>query len=140
MQKKTIAKKEGNKKMSILLVLKALEVGSSPDRPIKQIDLAKMVNDLGGELNADIWCDRKTVGRHIKLLSAAGYKIVFNKGKGYYLESSNFDLHETELLKSIIAESNISDAKKQALVRKLINQQHNPTKTSIRKFLREETK
>lgn len=30
MQKKTIAKKEGNKKMSILLVLKALEVGSSP--------------------------------------------------------------------------------------------------------------
>lgn len=28
--KKTIAKKEGNKKMSILLVLKALEVGSSP--------------------------------------------------------------------------------------------------------------
>lgn len=99
-----------------------------------------MVNDLGGELNIDIWCDRKTVGRHIKLLSAAGYKIVFNKDKGYYLESSNFDLHETELLKSIIAESNISDAKKQALVRKLIKQQHNPTKTSIRKFLREETK
>ena len=28
MQKKTIAKKEGNKKMSILLVLKALEVGA----------------------------------------------------------------------------------------------------------------
>ena len=66
--------------------------------------------------------------------------IVFNKDNGYYLESSNFDLHETELLKSIIAESNISDAKKQALVRKLIKQQHNPTKTSFRKFLREETK
>ena len=88
--------------MSILLVLKALEVGSSPDRPIKQIDLAKMVNDLGGELNVDIWCDRKTVGRHIKLLSAAGYKIAFTKVKVIILNQATLTYTRQNFSKALL--------------------------------------
>ena len=82
METKKNNSRQGNKRIALLLVVKALEQMSDERQPIKQVTLAKMVNDIGGTLNLDIWCDRKTIGRHLKMLTAAGYKIVLVKGKG----------------------------------------------------------
>ena len=127
--KEKIAKKingrQGNKRITLLLVLKALEQMSNERHLIKQITLAKMVNDLGGALNLDIWCDRKTIGRHLKLLIAAGYKLVIVKGKGCYLESNKFTKQESEILTAMIKASTLPDEQKEKLTAKLLAQQIN---------------
>jgi len=121
----------GNKKISILLVLKVLEQMSDKNNPIKQAHLAKMVNDIGGFLNLNIWCDRKTVGRHLKLLIAAGYGIVSVKGKGCYLDSCKFSKLESEMVIKVVAESQLPIERKEQLLKKIIKQQSNLDKKTL---------
>ena len=130
-----INSREGNKKISLLLVLKALEQMSDEQHPISQIHLVKMVNDIGGLLNQPIWCDRKTIGRHIKLLIAAGYHIVNVRGKGYYLLDERFTKRESEVLMELVNDSNLSSEEKGALQRKLVAQQNNIDIKKLKEYL-----
>lgn len=125
METKKNNSRQGNKRIALLLVVKALEQMSDERQPIKQVTLAKMVNDIGGTLNLDIWCDRKTIGRHLKMLTAAGYKIVLVKGKGCYLKSNKFNKDEIEIVIRLIRESGLADGRKNQLIAKLIAQQVN---------------
>jgi len=127
--------REGNKKISLLLVLKALEQMSDESHPIKQITLAKMVNDFGGVLNLKIWCDRKTVGRHLKLLISVGYNIVTVKGKGYYLECNKLKNQERETIIELIKTSSLSEDEKKQLISKILSQQNNINKERLFKIL-----
>ncbi len=111
--------RKGNKKLSLLLVLRALELMSDDEHPINQVTLTKMVNQLGEKFNNDLWCDRKTVGKHLKTLSAVGYKIVYIKGKGCYLESNKFTRYENELLIKLIEDSSLNLEIKNNLILKL---------------------
>lgn len=131
----------GNKKLSLLLVLKALEQMSDEQHPIPQITLAKMVNDISGKYNLDIWCDRKTVGRHIALLAAAGYPIVKVKGKGCYLsDSAKFTKGESRVLLKLIKNSDLPDAAKKQLAKKLIAQQQNIDDKLLHSYLNKNNK
>lgn len=132
--KEKVNSREGNKKISLLLVLKALEQMSDESHPIKQITLAKMVNDIGGLLNLKIWCDRKTVGRHLKLLIAVGYNIVFVKGKGYYLESNKLNKQEGETIISLIKKSSLAEEATTQLIAKILSQQGKIDKERICKL------
>ncbi len=123
--------KLGDKKISLLLVLRALELMSDKNHPIRQIELSKMVNDVGGMLDVDVWCDRKTVGRHIKLLIASGYKIIYLQNKGYYLEQNSFTQSESDLLMQAIDESAMSDTDKQILKKKLEAQKKHLDKATL---------
>lgn len=126
----------GNKKLSLLLVLKALEQMSDEQHPIPQITLSKMVNDISGKYDLDIWCDRKTVGRHIALLTAAGYPIVKVKGKGCYLSgSSKFTKGECRALLALIKNSDLPATAKKQLAKKLIAQQQNIDGQLLRSYL-----
>lgn len=127
--------RQGNKKITLLLVLRALELMSSEQSPIRQVYLAKMVNDIGGLLDLDIWCDRKTVGRHLKLLAATGYNIVIVKGKGCYLKSSRFTQSESETIIALIEESKLPSTQKAQLIAKLIMGQEIIDKEALRKKL-----
>ena len=72
-----------NKKITILFVLKALETQSSKGHPLSQTLMAKTIELYG------IKCDRKTIGRDIKVLQQFGYNIQKVDGKGFYLEKQN---------------------------------------------------
>lgn len=77
-------KSKNNKKKIILYVLKMLQDGSSPAKPITQTSMAKVLNSLG------INCDRKTIGRNIDCLIDFGFNITKIKGGGcYYNKNSN---------------------------------------------------
>ena len=127
MTKNTVKKTRattGNKKLSLLLTLKALELAGGERKPIKQIDIANMVNELGKRFNLDICCDRKTVGRHLKLLTAIGYDVVNVKGQGFYIKSCIFTRSETNVLKDLIENASIEDDQKKILLDK-IEYRHN---------------
>lgn len=111
--------KTGSKKLSLLLTLKALELAGGERKPIKQIDIANMVNELGKRLNLDICCDRKTVGRHLKLLDAIGYDVITVKGQGFYIKSCIFTRNETSVLKDLIEKSSLEDNQKITLLDKI---------------------
>ena len=114
----------GNKKISLLLVLRALEHFSDKNHPIKQVDLAKLVNDVGAEHNLDVWCDRKTVGRHLKLLTAVGYDVRKINGKGVYMQSENFNFPECRILKEVVKDTQkLTEEKKKQILCKLDRQQ-----------------
>lgn len=125
METKEKNSRQGNKRIALLLVLKALEQMSDEFHPIKQVTLAKMVNDIGRTLNLDIWCDRKTIGRHLKMIGAVGNKIIALKGKGCYLESSKFTKEESEIITRLITDSQLTDDKKSLLSEKILLQQRN---------------
>ena len=109
----------GSKKLSLLLTLKALELAGGERKPIRQIDIANMVNELGKRFNLDICCDRKTVGRHLKLLTAIGYDVITVKGQGFYIKSCIFTRNETSLLKDLIETSSIEEKQKKLLLDKI---------------------
>ena len=122
MTKNTVKKTHattGNKKLSLLLTLKALELAGGERKPIKQIDIANMVNELGKRFNLDICCDRKTVGRHLKLLTAIGYDLITIKGQGFYIKSCIFTRSETNVLKDLIENASIEDDQKKILLDKI---------------------
>ncbi|MGI6709977.1 MAG: hypothetical protein ACOX4W_00825 [Bacilli bacterium] len=128
--------KHGNKKIVLLLVLKALEQMSDESKPIKQIELVKMVNSIGRKLNLDIWCDRKTIGRHLEILKVAGYQIKIVKGKGCYLESNKFTKQESEKILQLIKGSQLTEEVKTQLENKLNAQQVNLKEKEFKKHFR----
>ena len=128
--------RQGNKKISLILVLKALEQMSDMAHPVSQIHLVKMENDIGGVLDCDVWCDRKTVGRHIKLLIAAGYDIVSVKRKGYYLNKNEFTKAESETLINLVKNSKLDELEKMRLQKKLIAQQSNVNMKKLKQYLK----
>ena len=75
-------KKKIAKKTIILYVLKILYKGSSPEKPITQIQIVHVFNSLGVE------CDRRTVSRNIQYLMDFGLPIFHKKGSrgGYYYD------------------------------------------------------
>ncbi len=130
--------RKGNKRLSILLVLRSLELMSDKENPIKQQTLANTINELGGILNLNLWCDRKTVGRHLRTLSAAGYKIVSIKGKGCYLESNKFTKQENEMLIKLVEDSNLENDLKLLLSEKIIANGNTLNPEQICKYLKSE--
>jgi len=75
MPKKNIAKKT-----IILYVLEMLEKGSSKEKPITMLNMAKVLNSL------DIPCDRRTISRNVDYLIEYGKPIVKLKGGGVYFD------------------------------------------------------
>jgi len=134
MQKKETEKQsaaQGSKKLSLLLVLRVLERSSGKDKLIKQSAISKMVTLMGEELKLNVSCDRKTVGRHLTILAAAGYNIVIVKGKGCYLEGNKFTKEESGYLRSVINTSNASNETKKKLTGKLNAQEENLDKETL---------
>lgn len=111
--------KSENKKLSLVLTIKVLELVGSLNQSVKQVDIARMIDVLGRELDLDIRCDRKTVGRHIKILTAAGYDIVYKKGSGYSYNGGLFTEDEAKLLSALVEASWLSVDVKRALVDKI---------------------
>ena len=102
--------RRGNKRISLLLVLVILK--QSTGKPLRQIDIAKRICEIGDACNIDIYCDRKTIGRHIELLKACGYKIAYIKGKGYYLKNGRLTDRESKVLNNIVKKSDTSQKNK----------------------------
>ena len=75
MPKKNIAKKT-----IILYVLEMLEKGSSKEKPITMLNMAKVLNSL------NIPCDRRTISRNVDYLIEYGKPIVKIKGGGVYFD------------------------------------------------------
>jgi predicted DNA-binding transcriptional regulator YafY len=73
-------KKEIAKKTIILYVLDMLEKGSSKEKPITMLNMAKVLNSM------DIPCDRRTISRNVDYLIEYGKPIVKIKGGGVYFD------------------------------------------------------
>ena len=68
------------KKTIILYVLDMLEKGSSKEKPITMLNMAKVLNSM------DIPCDRRTISRNVDYLIEYGKPIVKIKGGGVYFD------------------------------------------------------
>ena len=68
------------KKTIILYVLEMLEKGSSKEKPITMLNMAKVLNSL------NIPCDRRTISRNVDYLIEYGKPIVKIKGVGVYFD------------------------------------------------------
>lgn len=75
----------GNKKTTIIHVLRILYNYSSKEYPVTQTVIANYLNDI------DVVCTRKTVGRDIKYLIEVGVPIRRKRSKngGYYYDFEN---------------------------------------------------
>ena len=111
--------RKGSKKFSILLVLYVLDCWSSRERPIKQSQIVDFINNCEHHLGTEVWCDRKTVGRHIKTLQQVGYSVEHIKGKGWYLENGEFDAAECDTLADVVAQSSLPELSKQSFMARL---------------------
>ena len=78
------------KKYLIVLVLRLLETETDCEHPVTQVEIANVISRLCP-------CDRKTVGRNIKLLQEVGYPIV-KTAKGFYMDRQLFTRREVELV------------------------------------------
>lgn len=100
------------KKPLILYVLKILEANTDKENPMKQTQIAEWINDV-------MPCDRKTVGRNIKILQDMGYPIV-KTPKGFFLDTKKFSPEEIKfVLNAVMAAPEKSDAEKKQLAAKL---------------------
>ena len=111
--------RKGDKKLSLLLMLRMLQKWSSREYPIQQSQIVDYINNCA---EAEIWCDRKTVARHLKVLKQAGYRVEYVKRRGWYLESDAFTKDEYDLLLGVIAQSSLSAEQKIELASKLAAQ------------------
>lgn len=111
----------GDKKLSLLLVLRVLTCWSSKEHPVKQSQIVEYINNCASQT---VWCDRKTVARHLKVLREAGYRIEFCKGRGWYIETGRFDADECDILFDLISRSALSAEQKQSLTLKLAYQKY----------------
>lgn len=112
--------RKGDKKLSLLLVLRMLDEWSSKDHPIKQSQIVDYINNCAEE---EVWCDRKTVGRHLKVLRKAGYRVQYSKGRGWYLENDRFTHDECDILLDLVSAAQLPSATLQAILSKLVFQQ-----------------
>ncbi|HIY77466.1 MAG TPA: hypothetical protein H9728_00300 [Candidatus Borkfalkia excrementavium] len=94
MKKKKIAKKT-----IILYVLKILQEGSSPIKPITISNITHVLNSL------DIPCDRKTVGRNINYLIEFGYPIKKLPRGGCYYENTKISIKDRITLYKLVSKN-----------------------------------
>ena len=85
------------KKPLILLVLKLLETETDSLHPITQTEIAKVISDVYP-------CERKTVGRNIKLLKDLGYPIVKTQ-RGFYMDQKMFTLEDVIFVQQAILQT-----------------------------------
>ena len=100
------------KKSTIIIVLSMLETESSKASPLSQDKLATFANAVGYS------CNRKTVGRDIKLLKELGYPIV-RTSRGYYMDNKAFSNAEMFFIFKCIEACDSGDIDKESLVCRL---------------------
>ena len=102
------------KKLALIRIMQILERESDVDHPLKQEDIARILQrDYGIEL------ERKAVGRNLALLEEAGFDIA-NDRRGSYLCERMFDDNELRLLiDSILASKHISAKDSKSLIDRL---------------------
>ena len=116
---KSTRKPIGNKKIALMLMLHMLEFSGIDNMPLSQTLIANAISQVGEELNIDVDCDRKTVGRNLKLLSAVGYDIVNVKGRGYYIKSHMLTAEERYIMDKLITKSSLELEQKRTLLNKV---------------------
>ncbi len=100
------------KKPLILFVLKLLETNSDENHPIRQTELANTISSVYP-------CDRKTVGRNIRVLKEIGYPIEKTKA-GFYLSGKRFTVEESEwILRAVENSQEIPEKEKNDLINRL---------------------
>lgn len=111
--------KKRDKKILLLLVLKILQ-NTDVNNPLTQETIANVIiNGSNKVFKKELYCDRKTVGRYIKTLKEAGYKIENRKGKGFYMNDNMFSSLEKQTIKELVLNSNIDENKKLSIITKL---------------------
>lgn len=100
------------KKASIIFVLAVLEAEAEYRHPMSQGKIAELLTLIG------IPCDRKTVGRDIKVLQSVGYPIR-RTSKGFYIEKKIYTLDEVRFVAKCIRNSNDTGINKEDLVLRL---------------------
>ena len=68
--------------------------------------------------SAEYPCDRKTVGRNIRDLTALGYPIV-KTPKGFYMDGKAFSRQEIDFIMTLLEESESKDIDTAALAKRL---------------------
>lgn len=109
-------KEESNKKFLPLWILKILYQYSDEYNPLTQEDIIKKLNDDYG-----IIAERKAIGRNIERLVAAGYDIVFVKGKGNYINRDFTDGELRFLIDNVIASKFIRSDVVERLVSRIVS-------------------
>ncbi len=102
---------KSGKKQLILCVLEAIKNIGRKDAPVTQTDIADV-------LLVGFPCDRKTVGRNIKVLQEMGYPIV-KTTKGYYMERMFSDAERNYVIACVRRDSVVPLEKKTKLLDKL---------------------
>ena len=102
------------KKASIIFTLAILEAESEYSNPISQSKIAQMLTE------ADIPCDRKTVGRDIKTLQKIGYPVK-RTSKGFYLQRKIYTLEEVSFVVKCIENSDNTEIDKTDLIQRDYN-------------------
>ena len=100
-----------NKKNLIVLILRMLETLTDSENTLTQVKIAE-------EISSAYPCDRKTVGRNIKLLKKLGYPIVKTK-KGYYMDKMLFTRKEVQYVIDAVRNSPVPIAEKDDLCDRL---------------------
>ena len=102
------------KKLALIRIMQILERESDVDHPLKQEDIARILQrDYGIEL------ERKAVGRNLALLEEAGFDIASDR-RGSYLCERVFDDNELRLMiDSILASKHISARDSKSLIDRL---------------------
>lgn len=100
------------KKGTIIIVLSMLETESRKDSPLSQDKIAAFANEVGYS------CNRKTVGRDIKLLKDMGYPIV-RTSRGYYMDYKVFSSEEITFVLDCIEKQEADGIDKESLLQRL---------------------
>lgn len=108
-----------DKKIILLLILKILEK-TDEQYPITQEEIADLIfQGSKSVLKKELSCNRKTVGRNVRVLKEAGYKIISLKKKGMYMENKKLTFSERLIIKKLLNDSDIDDADKESIINKL---------------------
>lgn len=108
--------KQPNKKLAMLYILQILQRYSDYDHRLTQdAILQKLATDYGIEL------ERRSVGRNIELLKAAGFDIRTNHANGAYLNGRDFSDGEIRyLIDAVLFSPHIQERYARELVEKLL--------------------
>lgn len=112
-------KPKQDKRILIILVLKILEK-TSENYPITHEAIANTINNGSKDvLSHELCCNRKTIGKYIKILKEAGYKIKLLKKKGVYMESNKLTFEEKVIIKNLVKDSLVDEIDKESILNKL---------------------
>ena len=107
-----------SKKMLNMLILQILNVYSDENHPLTQQEILRLLKSNYGVEK----CDRRSVKANIESLTAMGYEISMEEGRGYYLVAR--DLADEELrwlIDAVLFSKALSGAQAKRLISKLEN-------------------